>query len=518
MTVFVVTGTSTAGQVLLSSRHLSFAIDRAHRLAQMNYGPRALGFASAFAIVAWYIVNAGLAYGNLLPLALCFLVYPHLVLIASIRWPADKAVEIGAMYVDAFMLGAWTGHLEFPFWIAYVFAVSTILNNTMTGGLGQLRNGLAAFVVGMGVTGALHGFTVTHDVDMPTNIMAMSALLVYLTGVAWVIFTQSRRLARVKQSLEEKNSTFRTLLDLSLAADEAGTADELVEHALASISGVLPSCPFGIVVRERRRPEVMRIMAFSSCSPDQEARLLTVLPRLAVDDEAGGDILPLASMDGWWVIPLRAHLRQNEGLFVLGGELLGGDPLARLKLYLDQLGSGIENKLLTQELRRAAERDPLTGIYNRGYFDAELARAEKNKATHPSMNFSIVLLDVVGLKCVNDSHGHLAGDRVICEVAELLGDAVRETDVLARIGGDEFIILCPSTALAGALVLRKRIVERVNGQALEMPELAGQTVEIRVSVGVAGSDEVGAAEVLRTADIRMYEDKERWYAKNERIR
>ncbi len=476
------------------------------------------GFASAFVIVGWHIVHAGFPYANLLPLALCFLVYPHLVIGASIRWPRVKTVEIGAMYVDAFMLGAWTGHLGFPISIGYVFAVSTILNNTMTGGLGQLRNGLAAFVLGMGVAGAVHGFAVAHDVDIATRIMAMSALIVYLTGIAWVIFTQNRRLARIKQSLEEKNSTFGTLLDLSLAAETVATADELVEHALTSFHTVVPGVPFAIVVRERQRREIMRIVAFSSCSTDQQARLLAVLPTLAVDAEAGTDVVPLPGMDGWSVIPLRAHLKQNEGLFILQGEQPQDDLLARLKLYLDQLGSGIENKLLTQELRRAAERDPLTGIYNRGYFDAELARAEKGKATHPTMNFSILLLDVVGLKQVNDRHGHLAGDRMICRVAELLGEAVRETDVLARIGGDEFVILCPSTTFAGAQVLHKRIAQRVNGQMLELTELAAQSVELTVSIGVAGSDEVGAAQVLRTADIRMYEDKERWYAQNECIR
>lgn len=120
---------------------------------------------------------------------------------------------------------------------------------------------------------------------------------------------------------------------------------------------------------------------------------------------------------------------------------------------------------------------------------------------------SIVPLDLDGLKRINDRHGHEAGDRALRAVAEAMRDTLRTTDVAARVGGDEFIVLAPNTAAAAAITLAERIRTRAaDAQSLLAP------VAATVSLGVVTfnpSEDTGtdAAALMRTADEALYDAK-----------
>ncbi len=135
-------------------------------------------------------------------------------------------------------------------------------------------------------------------------------------------------------------------------------------------------------------------------------------------------------------------------------------------------------------------------------------------------HFSVILIDLIGLKPINDQYGHIAGDQLICSVANALRATCREHDRLFRFGGDEFVILCRDETGQGARALVKRIDHHVKGQKVSLSTDQGAAMDVRIelSVGLAHSDQVPPEDVLKRADERMYEDKKRWYAERDRYR
>ncbi len=152
-----------------------------------------------------------------------------------------------------------------------------------------------------------------------------------------------------------------------------------------------------------------------------------------------------------------------------------------------------------RQLRELAIRDPLTGLYNRRYF-REVYATEIERAKRTGEPLSIAMLDLDGFKHLNDTRGHLAGDAVLVSFAEVLRGSMRSVDVLARYGGDEFVILMPSTTAEHA---RRAIARLRTNLADWRPPHA--PVGLRVSIGLATQDEAG--EALEQADRLMYESK-----------
>lgn len=154
-------------------------------------------------------------------------------------------------------------------------------------------------------------------------------------------------------------------------------------------------------------------------------------------------------------------------------------------------------------LRELALSDPLTCLKNRRHFEQRLAE-ERARARRHGMPLSVLLIDIDGLKPINDELGHGAGDRAILAVARALGTGLRGTDVAARLGGDEFAVLCLHTTAADARTVAERIREGV--RQLGRGELAGR---LSVSIGVAdleAADRAGV-DVLSAADRALYQAK-----------
>lgn len=165
------------------------------------------------------------------------------------------------------------------------------------------------------------------------------------------------------------------------------------------------------------------------------------------------------------------------------------------------------------ELERLTAMDTLTPLFNRRYLMQELDRwcwrAHRYGGT-----FGLLYLDVDRLKAVNDTHGHVAGDAVLCGIAEALSSATRKSDVIARMGGDEFAVLLDS-------ISTEKLQDKVASVRRQLTALlvktAGPTLKIDVSVGhcliESGSR---ASEVLIEADRAMYADKRSKYGEDAR--
>jgi two-component system, cell cycle response regulator len=158
-----------------------------------------------------------------------------------------------------------------------------------------------------------------------------------------------------------------------------------------------------------------------------------------------------------------------------------------------------EKRLAEEKVFYVSIHDPLTDLYNRGYFEEEMARAERGR----NFPVSIMMADLDGLKAINDTLGHAVGDRLIKDAANVLRKAVRSNDVVARMGGDEFALILPGADTVAAA----RVIDRI--REIEADFNSGSPeYQVRFSIGFAtsGAGE-SLAETLKCADERMYVEK-----------
>ena len=157
------------------------------------------------------------------------------------------------------------------------------------------------------------------------------------------------------------------------------------------------------------------------------------------------------------------------------------------------------------ELRYLADHDPLTGLLNRRRFRSELDQYVSFTGRYGGRG-AVMVIDIDGLKEVNDRYGHQTGDTLIRRVSEILRERVRATDLVARLSGDEFAVLMPQTDTAGALQLG----EDLRNQVAEGLAINSEIGAATISVGIAmfgSQDNVGAEAVLVAADQAMYQAK-----------
>lgn len=216
------------------------------------------------------------------------------------------------------------------------------------------------------------------------------------------------------------------------------------------------------------------------------------------------------------LLPLTRQ-RTPFGSLNLGSRVAGRFTSAHASDFLEHLAAiaayCIENTVNRARLIRSGFRDILTGWYNRRYLMSRLAEeiARSNREGTPLV---CLMIDVDHFKPVNDTYGHLAGDAVLRQLARCIDDEVRRTDVSARFGGEEFVILLPRTELAAGLALAERVRAAVAGVPFEV-EGAGDALTMTVSIGIAEhvpgarSEDVRTAgeQLVAAADLALYDAK-----------
>jgi len=206
-------------------------------------------------------------------------------------------------------------------------------------------------------------------------------------------------------------------------------------------------------------------------------------------------------------VPIMAK-EQILGIMAVGGHSARQFPPSAtylLSTIASQIGMAIDNARLYERALQLAFTDSLTGLYNRRYLldqlDREFARANRNQSS-----LSLVMMDVDGLKAINDRFGHNEGDAVLKELGGILKINTRASDIAARWGGDEFVLLTSDTDSKGA----RRIGERIRSQVeRRRPMISGKETSISISVGIASYPEnaSGVTELLKRADEAMYNAK-----------
>jgi diguanylate cyclase (GGDEF)-like protein len=220
-------------------------------------------------------------------------------------------------------------------------------------------------------------------------------------------------------------------------------------------------------------------------------------PRLSRNESA---IAPIRIGDRTWLLVVRDPSRPGVGLAVMIA--IVGLSLAALLAALVLVWSRHERM---QELAMQASQDPLTGLKNRRRFEEDL-RAELARSHRYGVAGALLMLDLDHFKQVNDTLGHPAGDRVLAEIATVLRARARETDVLARIGGDEFAIVLPRCEPAEAEEVGAEITVAIRERMSAEPEVP----PITASVGIAAfgvGERLSYETVLGRADAAMYAAK-----------
>lgn len=191
----------------------------------------------------------------------------------------------------------------------------------------------------------------------------------------------------------------------------------------------------------------------------------------------------------------------------LGGRFTQSD-LEVLLTLVEPCAIAIENAILFQRAEQLTITDDLTKLFNSRYLNLYIGREIKRCKRHGTP-LSVIFLDLDGFKGVNDQYGHLAGSRTLTEVGAILAQAVRESDILARYGGDEFVVVLPDTPPSGALVIAERIRKSIEAHAFLQQQ--GLSARISASFGIASyPDHALTPEgLIQKADQAMYRVKER---------
>ncbi len=173
------------------------------------------------------------------------------------------------------------------------------------------------------------------------------------------------------------------------------------------------------------------------------------------------------------------------------------------QLYTGLVADISERKAMLENLKNMAEHDGLTGLYNRSYFQQELERVVERVKRAGGICCSLLYIDLDNFKYVNDTLGHIAGDRLIIEVASILNKRARKSDLIARIGGDEFTVLLfdstPMLSVQVAESFRTKLADYVFKHS-------GEQIDIGCSIGVTGisPSTSNATEVLSQADLACH--------------
>ena len=203
-------------------------------------------------------------------------------------------------------------------------------------------------------------------------------------------------------------------------------------------------------------------------------------------------------------------LNSTNGVFINGvrvseQELRSGD---KVKIGETILRFDAQDRLdmdYHSQLYKQAISDSLTGLANRGYFQNELSKCI-SRSTRYKRVFSVMLLDIDFFKKVNDAHGHEVGDTVLKTVADILMNNVRDHDVAARFGGEEFIILLAETELHGAAITAERIRVAIAGFDFT-PTGCQHGLTVSIGIGEFPSTGMEAEELLQRIDTALYEAK-----------
>ncbi|MCP5211683.1 MAG: sensor domain-containing diguanylate cyclase [Hahellaceae bacterium] len=332
--------------------------------------------------------------------------------------------------------------------------------------------------------------------------------------------------ARNYEQLKYTKDVLSALLESSASINAKSEMSDILQFTIDRLRHLFPSLGFGLVLHGIR-PDTIEYAAFNGISTTEQQHIFANSAKLlwaSQDNALSNWMKEIAEHEAektalnddvhWSLFTIDGWESKIAGNLVVKGGKLSQQTKETIELFLKQVTSTIENKQLFNEMEKLAKTDTLTQTYNRFYFDKQLESSIARSHLFPFNFFSVVSIDINGLKNVNDNFGHPEGDMLIRSVANILLNVCRKSDIVCRIGGDEFVVICPNTNDLLANTLVSRIRERAAATSIKCRNDAGEEVvlPVQISIGVASSDNTPPTRVLKIADKNMYADKQAFYS------
>jgi diguanylate cyclase (GGDEF)-like protein len=308
------------------------------------------------------------------------------------------------------------------------------------------------------------------------------------------------------------------LVDIVRAVHATLEPADIAEEILDRASGWVPA-PFWALVSADLSGE-LSVLAGRGVTSDNDAAVRAVArwvihsgEDFSTEDARRDPRVRGEAIGAVLALPLRGRDRRVGALIGFDHAVASQKPrlapslLRAVNLLLEPAAMALDSALLLKRAEELSVTDDLTQLYNSRYLNLVLRR-ETKRASRSGRPLSLLFIDLDGFKGVNDNHGHLSGSRALVEAAGLIRGSARETDVVARFGGDEFAVILPDTGGEGAYAVGERVRDRVAAHAFLADR--GLHLHLTASVGVATLPDVAASaeELVAAADHAMYQVKD----------
>jgi diguanylate cyclase (GGDEF)-like protein len=318
----------------------------------------------------------------------------------------------------------------------------------------------------------------------------------------------------LRSRVEHRGALLEIIRAVSGTLDPAGLAETIVERAAAWIPApcwaIVSSDLSGqlsVLADRELTPELRRATSAVAAWVMQhgdEFATADLRRDNRISDQTAGAVL---------AFPLTSRGQRVGVLIGLDPESSAREPrlppglLRAIRILLEPAATALDNALVLKRTEALSVTDDLTRLYNSRYLN-QVLRRETKRAMRGGRPLSLLFIDLDGFKSINDRHGHLCGSRALVEAAAVIKGSARETDVVARFGGDEFALILPDTGQDGALAVGERIRQRIAAHGFLADD--GLDIHLTASVGVATLPDAASSPdtLIRAADKAMYAVKQ----------
>ncbi|WP_119968097.1 sensor domain-containing diguanylate cyclase [Shewanella japonica] len=267
---------------------------------------------------------------------------------------------------------------------------------------------------------------------------------------------------------------------------------QLIEAAFNGVAGVIITNPQFALIKVNQ--EFVRVSGYTQ---KQLLNKSLYQLNLSLNEHQVAAIKIQLEKDDLWKGEIVGHNKSGLQYTLITRIQTLKNNIGQVKKYVITFIDITQRKLLEEELRNQSESDPLTGVWNRRKFDKELDNLTVYTKRYPDYQACLGIIDIDHFKVINDKHGHDAGDVALQKLAHFLNQQCRETDIVARIGGEEFAVLMPHTSAAQAEAVLNRLCRIIDANSQFPFTISGGVTKVKDDATLA----------YKHADIAMYRAK-----------